>query len=159
MLLGSWLGGPLGGGPDSTPSRSSTIISSPSGVDFGVDVSTFPVVDTTFSQIRGFRVLAEALARRLLTRRGLLSFHRDYGRDIRDYINEAMDDTSLGRCKEEAANELRQDERVVDADVLATFSPSTGVLMLTCKVDTAQGPFSFVLALSKLDAQLYLGAA
>ena len=126
------------------------------GVDFGTDVSTFPKVDTTFSTISGFRVLAEALARRLLTRRGLLTFHPDYGRDMREYNNESIDDAALARLKQEAAQELRQDERVADADATVTYT--SGTLAVSCKVVTASGPFSFVLSLSKLDVQLYIGA-
>lgn len=127
--------------------------------DFGVDVSTFPRPDTTFSTIKGYRVLAEALARRLLTPRGFLTFHPDYGMDVRQFINESITDTTLGRIKAQVAYELQQDERVDDADAVVSYIPATGQLLITCQVSTSQGPFSFVLALSAVTVDLYLGAS
>ena len=126
--------------------------------DFGVDVSTFPVLDTTFATIKGFRVLAEALARRLITPKGSLTFHPDYGLDLRQYINEAMDDTTVARLKQAIAQELLQDERVGDVDVTVAFIQASGKLLITCQVVTAKGPFPFVLALSNVGVELYLGA-
>jgi len=159
--LGIWLPepapGPIIPRPDSLPSSSS--LGPTGGVDFGTDVSTFPVPDTSFATITGFRVLAEALARRLLTPRGFLSFHTDYGTDTRLYVNEAIDDSTLARIKAEVAAELRQDERVHDADATVAFTPATETLTITCQVVTAAGPFSFVLALSKLKVELYLGTS
>lgn len=125
--------------------------------DFGVDVSSFPVPDTTFSTISGYKVLAQALARRLLTPRGFLTFHPNYGLDVRKYINESIDDTTLARIRSEVALELHQDERVQDANATVAFVQSTQTLLVTCKVVTASGPFSFVLSLSAVSVQLFLG--
>jgi phage baseplate assembly protein W len=126
--------------------------------DFGEDVSTFPSLDTTFSTIGGFRVLAEALARRLMTPKGLLTFHPDYGFDLRQFINETIDDSVLARIKQGTIHEILQDERVADADATVTFTQATQTLTVTCQVVTAKGAFQFVLALSSVGVDLYLGA-
>jgi phage baseplate assembly protein W len=125
--------------------------------DFGSDVSTFPAFDTSFAIVTGFQVLAQALARRLLTRKGLLPSHPDYGVDLRLYLNEAVDDSALTRMRAEVVHELQQDERVQAVDASVLFSPATGVLTATVQGTTAEGPFSFVLALSQVSINLYLG--
>lgn len=126
--------------------------------DFGTDVSSFPFPDTSFATISGFRVLAEALARRLLTPKGFLSFHPDYGTDLRLYVNEAMTDEVLYRAKAEARAELLQDERVDSCTATVVFDRTRESLYFTFQVTTAAGPFSFVLALSAVSVDLYLGA-
>lgn len=125
--------------------------------NFGTDISTFPALDTTFSTISGYRVLSEALTRRLLTRKGLLVFHPDYGIDLRAYLNEAVTDDMLFRLKTEALAEIQQDERVDSATASVTFDPTTSRLTLTFQVQTAAGPFSFVLGVSQLSVDLYTG--
>lgn len=123
--------------------------------DFGTDISTFPIPDTTFSPIAGFRVLHEALARRLLTRKGLLPFHPDYGVDLRQYLNEAVTDQTLQDAKATAMAELRQDERVDTIDATVTFTASTGVLSFLFRGQSASGPFVFTLAVSALSVAIY----
>jgi phage baseplate assembly protein W len=158
--MGIWLPEPSASvAPVSSSAPALANLGPTNGVDFGQDVSTFPVPDTSFATITGFRVLAEALARRLITPRGFLSFHTDYGTDTRLYVNEAIDDAALSRIKAEVAAELRQDERVHDADATVAFDEAAQKLSITCQVLTAAGPFSFVLALSKLSVELYLGTS
>lgn len=128
-----------------------------SAPDFGTDISTFPVPDTSFSTISGFRVLAEALARRLMTARGLLPFHPDYGVDLRSLLNESVTDDVLSQAKAAAVQELLQDERVQDVSGTLTFDASTSRLAFSFQVVTDAGPFSFVLALSQVRTELYLG--
>ncbi len=124
---------------------------------FGTDISTFPVPDTTFSSISGFRALHEALCRRLLTRKGLLPFHPDYGVDLRQYLNESITDQVLSEAKATALAELRQDERVDTVDATVSYASSTQVLSFLFRGASAAGPFVFTLAVSQLTVAIYSG--
>lgn len=126
--------------------------------DYGDDVSTFPFPDTTFSTLRGKRVLAEALSRRLLTRKGLIKLFPDYGEDVRDLVNETMSDARLEQTRARVEAELLQDERVDSLTVSVSFSLAASTLAISCSGTSSLGPFDFVLSVSSVSVELYLGA-
>jgi phage baseplate assembly protein W len=140
------------GGGTSTLQFSSQLLAE--GTDYGFDVLVFPDLDASFSLVNDSRVLGEALARRLLTPRGRLDFHPNYGLDIRDFLNDAVTQDSLFRLQAAAEAECEQDERVLDASVRATYDPDAEKLTLTISIDASSGPFKFVLAVTDLTAEL-----
>lgn len=126
--------------------------------DFGTDCSSFPLPSTTFALISGYRVVAEALARRLSTPKGFLKAFPDYGEDLRQYLNEAVTDDMLDRARSEAVAECLQDERVDSITCTVTWTPATSTLLFRFQVLTSAGAFSFVLAVAQVTVDLYVGA-
>lgn len=127
--------------------------------DYGTDSSTFPKLDSTFSNMSGARAVAENVARRWLTPKGFLSFHPDGGLDMRAYLNETITDEVLNRLKQEAQYEAEQDERVLAADVTVTYDQNTNLISLGGKLTLATSTFSMTLKVSELTSDLLLEAA
>ena len=122
--------------------------------DFGSDVLTFPGLDETFTLVSDGRVVAEALARRLSTPRGLMPFHPDYGLDLRQYLNEAITADVLYQMKAALELECEQDERVQNADAVVTFDQAQQTMLVTINATTASGPFRLNLSVSQVSVDL-----
>ena len=127
-------------------------------VDYGSDVSTFAGgngLDPSFATITGPRVVAEALARRLMTPAGTMIGDPNYGYDLRALINKRLTVADLYSVRSSIAAELVKDERVQDVPTCdLTADTSTGVVTVTASVDLGQGPFALVLAVSAVTVQL-----
>lgn len=118
----------------------------------GVDVSTSPDLPDTFMLVSGRRAVAENLYRRLLTPRGLLSFHPDIGTDVRMYMQESVTPSTIARARSDIEQEVRRDERVLDAQVACSFV--NDVLEVRITVATAEGPFDMTLLVTQVTATL-----
>jgi phage baseplate assembly protein W len=142
--------------PTPAPAISSTLSASLASVvgDYGSDVLVFPGVDGNLNLVADWRVVAEALARRLSTPRGTLPFHPDYGLDVREYLNEAVTQDALYRMKAAVELECEQDERVENAEATITYSASTQTLRLSIEATTTTGPLRFVLNVSQVSVEL-----
>lgn len=126
-------------------------------VDFGTDVSTFPGLDMTGRTITGVRAVAEAVARRFVTPNGTLEYDRDFGRDLRDLLNEDFDDRDIAREQAAAELEAEKDERVKRASV--SFVLDRAAMKLTVRIggvlaDGRDTPFEFVLSIDKVSAKV-----
>lgn len=122
---------------------------------WGSDVLVFPGLDPTLTLVDSGRVVAEALARRLSTPRGSMPFHPDYGLDLRAYLNEAMTDAKLYQLRAGVELECEQDERVLTADVKATFVQSTFSLRVQVNATLNTGnELRFVLNVSQVTVEL-----
>lgn len=125
---------------------------------FGLDISTFPDLDAGMSLQGGGRVLSEAIARRLSTRRGTMSpFDADYGTDIRDYLNQEMTSEALHRVKTDVEAEAEKDERVEEAYCTVEFDEQSQALSIQLELATAEGPFSLRLAVTELSLSVLTG--
>jgi hypothetical protein len=123
-------------------------------VDFGTDVLTFPDLDETLSPARGFRVLAEAICRRLVTPRGQMLFEPNYGFDVRSFLNAPIRMPELAAIKAGVEDQCEADERAVSAECSPEFNPQTGILKLPISVETAEGPFQLVALVNNLNLTL-----
>jgi hypothetical protein len=123
-------------------------------VDFGTDVSTFPVLDVTFSLTSGQRVVGEQLARRLMTPRGSLPWAPNDGLDLRGMLSAKFTASMLYKWRSQIVGECEKDERVRSADV--TITPAVDFLsaVITITVTTADGPFALVLGVDKVTVSL-----
>lgn len=128
-------------------------------IDYGSDVSTFaagsflePDIDPSMPLITGNRVVAEALARRLLTRRGKLIGSPNYGIDVRDLLNSAVDTRQISAIQGIIQTEVEKEERVESAVVVVSFASSK--LTIDVRGATAEGPFEFVLLVSEVTVEL-----
>ena len=126
-------------------------------VDYGGDILTFPDLDDTFTPINSVHAVLDALARRFVTRRGLLWNHPDYGRDLRLYLNGSIDTGLLAQMKSDVEDQAMQDERVDTASASVKFSQSTKTATVSINVASSQGPFSLVLAVSALSVDIISG--
>jgi phage baseplate assembly protein W len=115
--------------------------------DFGTDVSTFPILDPVFLPITGVRVLAEVLARIYQTPQGSDTWHPDWGRDLRRYLNEPMTPEVLAQLQAEAEEGAELDERIQQATATAVFNEPAATVLLSVRVLTATGPFLFTFSL------------
>lgn len=122
--------------------------------DFGSDVLVFPSFDGNLTLVEDGRVIAEAVARRLSTKRGTMPFHPDYGLDLRDYLNEAVTPDVLYRLKAAVELECEQDERVQSATATITYSLATQQLRVAIEVVTNTENLRFVLSVSQVSVEL-----
>ncbi|MGB0890535.1 MAG: hypothetical protein ACPGWS_09650, partial [Solirubrobacterales bacterium] len=87
----------------------------------GVDVSTFSDdgstadLDPSFKLISGTRAVLEAVARRLITRRGTLLEDPEYGFDLRAYQSAKINSVREAAILAGARAEALKDERVTAA--------------------------------------------
>jgi hypothetical protein len=121
-------------------------------VDFGTCWSCVTDLTMPAVMVTGFRVVAEAIARRWQTPRGGLIDDPNYGFDIADYINDDLDTTTLGRLAQALGAEAEKDERVQSCS--CTVGLNGEQMTVSALVVTAKGPFRMVVAVSKVTTTL-----
>lgn len=124
-------------------------------VDYGTDISTYPDgLDPTFTPISGARAVAEVIARRFETPRGMLVGDPDFGLDVRGLLNEAISTESLYLWRRQMVAEVEKDERILSADVALSFDQSRSLLLATVTCELSSGPFTLVLAISAVGVEI-----
>lgn len=106
--------------------------------------------------VSGRRAVAEAVARRLITPTGGLIDDRDYGFDLRAYVNADVNPSTIDMISFRAAAEAEKDERVQAATATAVYDAS-GNLSVTLTLSLASGPFTFTLRVSQVTAAILGG--
>jgi hypothetical protein len=125
--------------------------------DFGLDVSTYPDLDLSFTPISGQRVLAEAVMRRLETDRGTLVYDLDYGIGIRSWLSRSVTSSQLEELRSQIELECMADERVAAADVKMTWQREANALTISIALTPADGvtpPFRLVLQVTAVTLDL-----
>ena len=121
--------------------------------DFGFDVSTFVGtpgdLDPTFTLISGVHVVAESIARRLMTPRGALQYDDEYGLDVRSYCNESYTPQTLYVLRQYIEAECEKDERVLQATCTIDTTPSLFTMTIHVAVLTTDGVFALVFDIGK----------
>jgi phage baseplate assembly protein W len=115
--------------------------------DFGTDISCVTDLADDGRTVTGRMVVAEAIARRLITPRGRLIDDPDYGYDLTAFINDDLTPAALAGLRSSTEQECLKDERVQGAEVEAELD-AFGLLTVSVDLETADGPFSLVLAVS-----------
>lgn len=129
-------------------------------MSLGTDINTpitdgVPDLDPMFGLVSGRLALAQAIARRLTTRRGLLEWINDdpeYGHDVREYLGEDVGPRAEFVIASRVQAECLKDERVRAAQVTATLT--SGRLTLSIKLTDADGPFRLTLAVTGVTVEL-----
>jgi hypothetical protein len=109
--------------------------------------------------VSGVRLVAEAIYRRITTPRGMLTGGEDeanYGIDLADLIGSVSTPAAVAALPGQIQSEIMKDERVESVDVNVT-SASTGPSVtwnITIDAETAVGPFSLVLSVNDVTAEL-----
>lgn len=127
-----------------------------SEVNAGSDTPVFPDLEPSGAAIGGRRLLADHLMRRLTTPRGSIPMLPDYGIDVRDFLSAKMSPDELYSLRSMVENELKEDERISDASVLATFDRQTETITLECTVEAGSGPFVFTTKINALNIDLLM---
>ena len=156
---GGGSGGPLA---SSFPILADTpIATDATGLEYGIDVSTFPDLDPQFRLISGRRAIVEVVMRRFSTPHGALLDDPDFGRNVREMLNEGLTPSVLYQWQHALQVEALKDERVLSAEVVfdTTRLISRGVLVISVALTDADGPFRFVLAVDQMTVELLREAA
>ena len=130
-----------------------TITSDPLGVDI---VATLDL-DPTFRLCRGQENLGNACIRRLNSEEGCLAEiggDPEYGYDVRAQLNnESTDPHALGSINARVRAELLKDPRIQDAAPQTISVPGQGTT-IPIRLQTADGPFSFVAAVGDMGVDI-----
>ena len=109
----------------------------------------------------GTRLVGQRCIHRLITTRGQLrGGERDYdlGIGLPGLVGATVDDTLLHMLPAMIRAELKKDDQVldVDAQVDAITDGGDTTWTITCAVQTATGPFRFVLQISEVTTKVLL---
>lgn len=115
--------------------------------DFGSDISCVTDIASDGRTVTGNRVVAEAVARRLLTPRGRLIGDPNYGFDLTQFVNADMSPRDIAGMNAGIVSECLKDERV-EASKASTVLDSLGVLTVTIDLTLSTGPFTLVLSVT-----------
>lgn len=123
--------------------------------DYGSGLSALPgqPPDELFRPITGRRVLVESLARQLACPPGGLFWAPEKGVDLRSYLRGRIDAARLVEIRQRTLATLRDDERVVDVRVEASFVANA--LRVEIAVEADEGPFPFVLEVSAARVEVF----
>lgn len=127
--------------------------------DYGTDISVVSDVDFSGRVVTGPRLVAEAVARRLLTPNGSLIGDPHYGFDLSQYINDDMGPADYAALISGATHECLKDERVLAAEVtLETTSLDASRtqkrLDVSITLTISSGTFDLVLGVSDVGVEL-----
>lgn len=123
-------------------------------IDLGTDINTPDAADLDpyFSTVSGWRCLAQALGRRLVTPRGSLLDDPAYGYDLRSRLADVITTADLAQLGGIVKREFEADERVERADVTVTYTASA--LRVVSRITTATGTMRLVLAVSSVTTDI-----
>lgn len=129
------------------------------GTDIATPINDEGVVDLdpSMSLATGRLQLAQAIARRVTTQPGAMSWAEGtagdgYGIDVRAFLGSDADATTASHVAALVQTEVMKDERVLAAD--ASASILDGLLTLSIRLADASGPFRMVLAVSGVTIEL-----
>lgn len=121
--------------------------------DFGTELSCVTDIAGDNRSVSGFRVVAEAIARRWITPRGRLIGFPDYGYDVTQHINDDMSPRDISALASALQAEAVKDQRVASC-IVSIAIDNDGLMTIDAEVDTAQGPFSLTIAASAVSVEL-----
>lgn len=122
--------------------------------DLGTDFAGFSDITPTLATVSGRRGLIESIARRFITPPGALWYDPDYGFDLRVFLSGTVT-ASAGQIASGVIAEAEKDERVEQASCDVKFIGTT--LFVKVGIADANGPFEFVLQVSKVTVEILKG--
>lgn len=131
--------------------RAASWATSPS-ISYGHDLFCVTDIDPGAIEVDGRVLLAQALARRLITPRGGLIDDPNYGYDVTQFLNDDIQPATITRMQGQIVAEMLKDERVLAASCQVQFVGSQ--LMITISITDGIGPFPLVLAISAVSVQI-----
>ena len=122
--------------------------------DYGTDIAGHAWLGNPWGLASGLTNLANALLCRLTTPLGTLDDHPGYGYDVRDLLLSDLSPAELDAARSAIEAQLEDDDRVLSAKATLALDISTGVLTMDLDIEGADGPFSLVLAVSQVSAEV-----
>ena len=127
----------------------------PTTPDYGVDWYWNGDIDPTGRLVNGPLAVAQAIARRLITTRGTLFYDPEYGFNLRDFLNETVEEgQTIFQIESGIETECLKDERVESADAAAEYIESASRLRVTARLVLAEGPFELVLIVDAVTLEI-----
>ncbi len=121
--------------------------------DFGSAVSWVADMTPEGGVVTGNLVVAQAIARRLMTPRGRLIGYPNYGYDLTQFCNGDIGDSDVPSIQSGIEAECLKDPRVASAVSSVSLDPS-GLMTVKVTATSANGPFTLVLSVSQVTVQL-----
>jgi phage baseplate assembly protein W len=121
--------------------------------DYGTELSLLKDIASDSRTVSGFRVVGEAIFRRLTTPRGRLIADPNYGFDLTQYVNADMSPRDIAGLRSGIAAECVKDERVNAVTVDATLERN-GLLTVSIVLDLGTQTFTLVIAASSVTVDL-----
>lgn len=123
--------------------------------NFGSDLDFVDDIPLNDAMASGLKNLGNAMARRLITPRGSLTYDLGYGTDVRQYLNEGVTRADVSAIVAAIQQELESDERVQRANVTnLDLNEAASSITVEIKMDTEAGPFTLVLAIGAVSAEV-----
>ncbi|MFO0559072.1 MAG: hypothetical protein U0269_13740 [Polyangiales bacterium] len=118
--------------------------------NYGVGLFALPgqPPDELFAPVTGRKLFIDSIARRLTCPPGGLFWAPTQGIDLRAYLRSRVDAQQLTSIRQRTLAALFDDERVIDAECVVTYSNNNQSLRVALSIESAQGPFAFVLDVS-----------
>ena len=129
-------------------------MSLPQFQNLGVDISCLDDLDPMFGLVVGPDCLGQDLAHRFSTPRGGLRYDLDYGLDLTQYLNDVITDAQARGLPGDMEAEAEKDPRVLGATATVDELVQLQSLQCTLTVETEEGTFNLVLAVSALTVDL-----
>lgn len=132
-------------------------------ISLGIDINTPAgaggcALDPYFGLAREGTAYTQAIIRRWTTPRGSLYRHPEYGYDVRQWLNDDLDDADLPTIESALAEEAQADERTDSAQVSVTFADD--VLTVTALLYAITGQaFRLVLAVGEVNTTVLYAEA
>lgn len=127
--------------------------------DLGTDLSCVDDLDEMFSLVSGRTALIQAIARRLITRRGALGDEDpNYGLDLIEWIGESVGALELFELRRGVEDQCLQDERVLSATATLTFTEAPERVLVELRLEDDSGPFTLVVSIDEVTVE-FLEAA
>jgi hypothetical protein len=122
--------------------------------ELGIDIASLGDLDPQLRLIGGRAVLAQDLLHRLETPAGGLFDDDSYGYDLRALLCAALDERDAPRIAAAVEAQCLLDERVLSVRAAVTLYRAESRLRVAVAVETAEGPFAFVVGVTDVTLEL-----
>lgn len=127
----------------------------PHGSDWSTFVDGVADLDPMFGMITDSRrVVAEAIARRLMQPAGTLEDDPRYGYDLREELGARLSAVRKIRIGAAIVAQCQEDPRVISASVTTIDSTTPGYLRIAITATLASGPFDLVLGVDAVTIEM-----
>ena len=120
---------------------------------WGVDLSCITDIDDRATEVRADSptAIGQAVARRLITPRGMIADDLAYGFDVRGLCNTGVPAGKLAQMSSDIAAEARKDERVSSVDCKCSYAYATRALRVELRILPVNALTDFTFVFSVVD--------
>lgn len=120
-------------------------------MDYGTDFDGVDDLHPSLREVSGPLAVVQAIARRFMTPRGALFYDREYGFDLRAYVNTS--DPRVGAIVSGAQAEAEKDERVARAQVKVQWANESMTVFVTLEL-VLFGTFRATLSVDEVSVSI-----